>query len=270
MKALLSLLLALGLSSGALSAPLSAQTLPTAPSSSVSPIPLQSQQLIRVLSADWPAVAARLQRYERPSPDLPWQAVGPEIPVVLGKKGLGWGRGLHSPADASNGDFRKEGDKRAPAGVFSLGTVFGLAAPPAVRPWLKMPYLHLKDSIRCIGANESRYYNQIVDTHQVQKDWKNDRDNEYMRLDALRDEGAYRWGIFVNHNTPNTDRVSGSCIFIHLWKGDGTGTSGCTAMDKSQIEILLQWLDQKKQPVLVQLPQAEYLRLKQAWQMPPL
>jgi D-alanyl-D-alanine dipeptidase len=144
----------------------------------------------------------------------------------------------------------------------------GWPPPKEVAPWLKMPYLTLTDSMRCIGANESSLYNQIVDSKKVKKDWKDDSDNEYMRLDAIRDEGAYRWGIFVNHNTPDTDRVSGSCIFIHLWKGDGTGTSGCTAMDKDQIEILLTWLDQAKHPVLVQLPQAEYVRLKQAWELP--
>jgi len=243
--------------------------MPTNPTTlPASPIPTESRQMIRVISADWSAVPASLQRYERSSATAPWQAVGPDIPTVLGKKGLGWGRGLHNPADALNGDFRKEGDKRAPAGVFSLGTVFGLASPQAVAPWLKMPYLTLTDSMRCIGANESSLYNQIVDSKKVKKDWKDDSDNEYMRLDAIRDEGAYRWGIFVNHNTPHTDRVSGSCIFIHLWKGDGSGTSGCTAMAKEQIEILLTWLDQAKHPVLVQLPQAEYIRLKQAWELP--
>lgn len=242
------------------------QTSPVPPPTT--PIPAESRQMIRVISADWSAVPASLRRYQRASATAPWQVVGPDIPVVLGKKGMGWGRGLHALSDAQNGDFRKEGDKRAPAGVFSLGTVFGLATPAEVKPWLNMPYVTLTDSMRCIGANESTLYNQIVDTNTVKKDWKDDSDNEYMRLDAIRDEGAYRWGIFVNHNSPNTDRVSGSCIFIHLWKGDGSGTSGCTAMDKDHIEVLLKWLDQKKHPVLVQLPQAEYQRLKEAWDLP--
>lgn len=238
-----------------------AKTLPT-------PIPPASQQLIRVLSSDWPVVSARLQRFERSSAHQVWQPVGSEMPVVLGKKGLGWGRGLHSAVEVRGGDFRKEGDKRAPAGVFALGTVFGLAQPAEVYPWLKMPYLHLQDSLRCIGAKDSQYYNQIVDLQQVRKDWKNDADNEYLRLDALRDEGAYRWGIFVHHNSPQADRVSGSCIFIHVWKGDGSGTSGCTALSRDNLEVLLHWLDQKRQPVLVQLPEAEYRRLKAAWELP--
>jgi L,D-peptidoglycan transpeptidase YkuD (ErfK/YbiS/YcfS/YnhG family) len=232
------------------------------------PIPNESRQMILVLSQSWAAVPARLQRYERTSALTAWAAVGPEIPVVLGKKGMGWGQGLHNPSNALNQDFRKEGDKRAPAGVFSLGTVFGLAPAKEVAPWLKMPYLHLTEPIRCIGANESRYYNQIVDTSKVKHDWQKDSDNEAMRYEAIRDEGAYHWGIFVNHNTPNTDRVSGSCIFIHLWKGDGSGTSGCTALSKQNIEIVLHWLDQRDAPVLVQLPEAEYKRLKVAWQLP--
>jgi hypothetical protein len=47
--------------------------------------------MIRVLSTHWSAVPASLQRYERSSDTAPWQAVGTDIPVVLGKKGMGWG-----------------------------------------------------------------------------------------------------------------------------------------------------------------------------------
>ncbi|PIQ23680.1 hypothetical protein COW36_20065 [bacterium (Candidatus Blackallbacteria) CG17_big_fil_post_rev_8_21_14_2_50_48_46] len=231
------------------------------------PIPPQSQQMLRVISADWNAVPAKLQRFERPNSETAWQAVGSAMPVVVGKKGMGWGQGLHSKALAAPEAFRKEGDKRAPAGVFRLGTVFGLARPETVKPWLKMPYLLLQDETRCIGARESVYYNQIVEQNQVKRDWKHDGDNENMKLDALRDEGAYRWGLFVEHNTP-PDRVSGSCIFVHLWKGDGSGTSGCTALSKQNIEILLHWLDQSKNPILVQMPEAEYQALKAAWLLP--
>jgi L,D-peptidoglycan transpeptidase YkuD (ErfK/YbiS/YcfS/YnhG family) len=245
---------------GLLVALLSAGTAPT-------PIPAGSRQLIRVLSDSWSAVPARLQRFERRNAQSSWQPIGREIPVVVGKKGMGWGRGLHPVADASTGEFRKEGDKRAPAGIFSLGSVFGIARPAEVS-WLRMPYQELTASIRCIGANESQHYNRLVDLTAIKKDWHNDSDNEDMRRDAIRDEAAYRWGLVVNHNTPDTDRVSGSCIFIHLWKGDGSGTSGCTALSGPEIENLIRWLDANKQPLLVQLPQPEYQRLRARWQLP--
>lgn len=238
-------------------------------------VPSESEQLILVVSSDWEAVSGQLQRFERKR-EGSWQPVSQPFDIVLGKKGLGWGRGVFDPAVRERYLSRKEGDKRAPAGVFTLGTAFGLASEQEASRWLtlRMPYLHLAQDIRCIGASDSRYYNQLLHLNAVKKDWANDRDNEYMRLDAIRDEGAYRWGVFVNHNTldnpaPFTrDKISGSCIFLHIWKGPGIGTSGCTAMAKSNLLKLLNWLDASRHPVLVQLPLSEYKLLQSSWGLP--
>jgi len=240
-------------------------------------VPPDSQQMIRVITPDWQAVQGRLQRFERAHAASPWRPVGQPVQIVVGRQGLGWGRGRFQAAD-TNGDFRREGDSRAPAGVFDLGTVFGLATEPQARRWLSlnMPYLHLNPSIRCIGDSRSRHYNELVDLRRVQADWTKPQANENMRVDAIRDEGAYRWGIFVNHNHPDNpvgmqrDTVSGSCIFLHIWKGPAVGTSGCTAMSKADLLDLINWLDQRKQPVLVQLPQAVYLEKQALWQLPLL
>lgn len=242
----------------------------------IAAIPAESQQLVLVLSSDWKAVPATLYRFERTGTAAPWQAVGAPLPAVFGKNGLGWGRGLFAAAD-TNGDFRREGDKRAPAGIFSLGTAFGLATPAQAAAWLgqnQWPYLHLSPSIRCIGDSHSSHYNELVDTTRVPRDWLRDEANENMRLDAIRDEGAYRWGVFVNHNHPSNppgmqrDRISGSCIFVHIWKNAQTGTSGCTGLAKESLLTLLRWLRSDSHPVLVQLPVSEYRRLQIPWELP--
>lgn len=236
-------------------------------------IPERTQQLIVVRTADWTAIPATLERFERNAPDQPWRSLG-VVPAVVGKKGMGWGRGLVMPPEGGNADFRQEGDKRAPAGMFALGTAFGLMEAAQAAKTLKWPYLHLSDSIRCIGDNTSQAYNSLVDVRTVQRDWQRDQANEYMRMDAIRDEGAYRWGVFVNHNVDSNppglqrDRKSGSCIFLHLWKGPGIGTSGCTAMSQPHMLAILRWLDPVKQPVLVQLPESEYQQLKTPWLLP--
>lgn len=230
------------------------------------------QQAVVVLSDHWQAVEGTLQRLERRA-DGPWQRVGSPIPIVVGKKGMGWGRGLFQINDPQ-ADYRREGDKRAPAGIFSLGSVFGLATPTQAQQWLtlRMPYIHLNPTVRCIGDAQSRYYNEIHDIRHIEHDWLNDSNNENMRRDAIRDEGAYRWGVFVNHNTTNPfqvrDKVSGSCIFLHIWKGDGSGTSGCTAMTKANLLDVINWLEADKHPVLIQLPRPVYAEHQNAWQLP--
>lgn len=237
-------------------------------------VPPETQQALVVLTDHWQAVQGRLQRFER-SEGAPWQAVGSPIAIVVGKKGMGWGRGLFTLND-TQADYRKEGDKRAPAGIFSLGSIFGLASEAQAQQWLnlRMPYIHLSPSVRCIGDAQSRHYNEIQDINTITRDWARDENNENMRRDAIRDEGAYRWGVFVNHNTSNAfqsrDKVSGSCIFLHIWKGDGSGTSGCTAMAKPELVNLLNWLEADKHPVLIQLPHPVYTQYQTPWHLPKL
>ncbi len=236
----------------------------------------QSQQLIVVTTPNWQSVSGQLLRFERQDASAAWQAIGQPHPIVVGRKGLGWGRGLFQAKD-TNGDFRQEGDQRAPAGIFTLGTVFGLTQVQAAAQQFQvlMPYLHLSEQIQCIGDRKSAYYNELVDIGQTQPDWRAAA-NERMRHIATHGEGAYRWGVFVNHNHPDNppgmqrDQISGSCIFLHLWQNNKTGTSGCTAMAEPQLLELIQWLDPKRRPLLVQLPRAEYQRLQTPWHLPEL
>jgi L,D-peptidoglycan transpeptidase YkuD (ErfK/YbiS/YcfS/YnhG family) len=240
-------------------------------------IPGQSLQAIVVKTTDWTAVPARILLYERQGPAEKWEKVGGTIQAVVGKKGMGWGKGIFSPADATGNTFRKEGDKRAPAGIFTIGSTFGITPTTYAKKTLnlKMPYIHITDTVQCIGDSVSEYYNMIVDTQSVTRDWIDESANEMMFLDAVRDEGAYRWGFFIDHNSDKNplpamkrDRVSGSCIFMHIWKNSETGTSGCTATDEENLVKIIKWLDYKKNPVFIQLPDFEYDRLKGRWQLP--
>jgi len=70
----------------------------------------------------------------------------------------------------------------------------------------------------------------------------------------LRQDELYRWGILVDHNAGSPVAGNGSCIFMHIWRGPGEPTVGCTAMPAAEIEKVLGWLDPASQPLLVQLP----------------
>ncbi len=235
-----------------------------------------SKQMIVVKSDNWESIKAKLVLYEKDT-NGKWLKTSEEIPAVLGKKGFGWGRGIFNPSDVKNNTYRQEGDKRAPAGIFSISGIFGIEEKEKAKKdlKLKMPYTYLTDTTRCIGEGKSKYYNQIIDTKNVTKDWDDDRNNEMMRYEGLRDEQAYKWGVFIDNNSnsnPNpemkTDKNAGSCIFIHIWKNEETGTSGCTAIKERDIEKIVTWLDIKKKPIITQLPESEYIRLKDKWNLP--
>jgi L,D-peptidoglycan transpeptidase YkuD (ErfK/YbiS/YcfS/YnhG family) len=74
--------------------------------------------------------------------------------------------------------------------------------------------------------------------------------------------------IFIEHNFPLVQPDKGSCIFLHRWRKEGSATEGCTAMDSKNLSDLISWLDPSKNPVLIQLPQETYKKLKKNWNLP--
>jgi L,D-peptidoglycan transpeptidase YkuD (ErfK/YbiS/YcfS/YnhG family) len=230
-----------------------------------------STQMIVVTTSDWNTIEGRLRRYERATVHEKWRPVGKPISIVVGKNGLGWGIGVIATNDApvrtAADPVKREGDGRAPAGIFALGTAFGYASEPP--PGLKMAYLNLTPSIECVDDPGSKHYNRILDRTLVAPDWSS---SEHMR-----DAGeSYRWGIVIGHNGTVADGTNppepggGSCVFLHIWHSHDEGTAGCTAMSQTDLETLLAWLDPARKPLLVQMPEPAYGRLIDRWILPKL
>lgn len=220
-----------------------------------------STEIIVVTTSDWSSVDGTLQRYQRSHPGRKWVAVGEPVAVVVGKNGLGWGSGLvltDGIRDASD-PVKKEGDGKAPAGVFSLSESFGYS--PDAQPGSKMPYVPLTASVECVDDITSQFYNRVLDDRSVTPDWNS---SEHMR----RSDELYRWGVVVDHNSDPPLAGAGSCIFMHIWRGPGQGTVGCTAMPQEQMEALLAWLDPARKPLLVQMPAPQYKKLHKKWGLP--
>lgn len=229
--------------------------------STASPL-ASSTQMLAVTTKDWDAVPGVMRRFARIDAQSAWVEVGMQIPIVVGRKGLGWGRGLNPPADLP-GPVKKEGDKKSPAGIFRLSSAFGLAAPDQMKK-VRMSYTQLTAGIECVDDGKSAQYNSIVDREHIsQPDWNS---SEKMREVG----GAYRLGVVVDHNSDPRELGGGSCIFIHIWQDSQTGTTGCTAMAGDKMETLLPWLDPAAHPVLVQLPESEYKKLQKNWLLPSL
>ena len=221
-----------------------------------------STQMILIVTGDWKDSTGILYRYERDKLGEKWKTTGSSFPVIIGRAGLAWGRGLHGN-DLGDGPVKHEGDGKAPAGVFKLTGIFGYTPSDGVN-WLNMPYTHVDSCIECVDDTNSRYYNTIVDNRKVaDKDWNS---SEIMKLS----DNEYEWGIFVGHNSLPRLKGGGSCIFMHIWEGEGIPTSGCSAMKEENLIKILHWLNIKSFPVLVQLPQKEYEKYKNIWELPPI
>lgn len=233
--------------------------MPPSPTTVSSPIAASSRQLLLVVAPAWGSKAAQLQRFERTGNDGDWQPVGPAIAVSFGRAGLAWGRGLHPVVD---GREKREGDGCAPAGVFAITALFGYAAPdsPFARA-ARLPYLAATPDLKAIDDPASAYYNQIADQSLVMPDWASCED-------MLRSDERYAVGAVVAHNAEPPVPGAGSCIFLHVWAGEGVPTAGCTAMALADMIGIAGWLDASAAPLLVQLPQAEYEARRAAWGLP--
>jgi len=237
----------------AVSVPASISSGASAPASQhTSPIPADSKQLLLVTSPNWSATAGLAQRFER-SPQSPhWHGVGEPLHVNLGRHGMAWGRGLHQP---ERGPIKREGDGRTPAGVFPLGSLFGYADKPPETAAGSFPYIHIQAGTECVEDPRSPLYNRIVASRP--------------KGAMLRADGVFRLGFVIEQNAPEAIPGAGSCVFFHVQRGPAQATSGCTSASLPDLESLVSWLEPKSKPLLVQLPQEEYRRLRKDWALPP-
>lgn len=217
-----------------------------------------SRQLVMVIADDWDTARASLQCHTRDNAGGAWRPVGERVAVNMGRTGLAWGRGLCDPS--LPGPAKREGDGKSPAGAFDLPFAFGYAPKDQARD-IRLSYVALAPDVVGVDDPKSKYYNQVVSTGQVVKDWDS---AETM----LRGDGLYQWGIFVNHNTSPVVPGAGSCIFMHIWRGPDKPTAGCTAMSPDDMLRIVRWLDPQARPVLVQLPRDAYERLAKPWGLP--
>lgn len=222
-------------------------------------IPLEnSRQLMVVVTENWRAHKGKINRFERESINAKWRKISNTKPVVVGKNGLGWGKGLHS-APSIPGPIKKEGDLKAPAGIFSLGASFGHTNSKYIKN--KLSYIEITPTTEAIDDPNSVYYNQILRRELISNpDWIS---SEKMGLISL-----YLRGIIINHNTIDIDRKLGSQIFMHIWRSSKDGTAGCTALSPESMNEIFNWLDSNKHPLLVQLPRSVLRKVSKDWGLP--
>ncbi len=194
-----------------------------------------SQQLVLVVSDDFNTSVAYLECYED------GKKIFDTKKVNIGTNGLGWGLGELKLKQEPSEPLKREGDKKAPAGIFKLTLVFGYAKQRDTN----LPYLHTSNLI-CVDDVDSDFYNQIIPMPKQRP-----KSLEIMS----RKDHQYELGIVVSHNRDGVKK-GGSCIFIHVKKSENASTAGCTAMSLEELEEIVSWLDASKNPTLIQIPKS--------------
>ncbi|MFI5139307.1 MAG: L,D-transpeptidase [Sphingobacteriales bacterium] len=217
---------------------------------------LHTEQLIVVLTPGWDTLQGRLYAFKKLKGKWKLQFTNA---VVVGSKGLGIGDGV-IPLAIKDAPVKKEGDKKSPAGIFTIGTAFGYADKKDAK-WIKNRYIRAFDTLICVDDTQSPYYNTLIDKDTAKAAYKS---FEYMHLK----KDYYKWGLFINHNSGKVVSGDGSCIFMHIWGNDHEGTDGCTAMQETNILRVLHWINARKHPLLVQMPVDEYKKLRKVYGLP--
>ncbi|HTP66804.1 MAG TPA: M15 family metallopeptidase [Geobacteraceae bacterium] len=212
------------------------------------------RQVIVVVTGSWSDAAGTLYRFEKRADQ--WERTGEAAKVVVGENGMGWGAG--SPEAGTAQPVKKEGDRKAPAGIFPLLGEMGYGAcPPAAAG---LPCERITEDTRCVDDPASAFYNRILKEGELGAPaaglWKS---AEQMRLPDDR----YKKLVVVGYNRPKPQPGAGSCIFMHIWRAPGSATMGCTAMAEKDLDEVIGWLRADRHPALVQLPMPVY---RERWQ----
>lgn len=233
-----------------------ASLVPLGAAAATESLPAEVTQLIVSIAPGWDSPYGRLARFERTADG--WRAVSPVIDVIYGKHGLAWGRGVLGAEEP--GLKKIEGDLRAPAGVFTIGTIFGEAA--TLPAGADFPYHQVTAADAWIEDPTLPDYNRLVTVDLAHPpSWF---PRERMKLH----DPAFRWRVEIRHNADPPVPGAGSAIFFHIRRGPNRLTAGCTTMTEEDLVAMIRWLRVDRKPHYVLLPWTEYQRLHKTWGLP--
>ena len=216
------------------------------------------KQLLVGTAPDWNSMHGRLQKFER-DPQGNWQPASAPVPVLFGKNGLAWGRGIEGAAEP--GLHKQERDGRAPAGIFKVGKIYTYDA--ALPPGSDYPFHTVTAADAWVDDPTSPNYNRFITIPDPAHppDW-------FEKMKMRHGDFAYHWLVEIRHNADPPAAGAGSAIFFHIQRGSDRPTSGCTTMPERDLVSLIRWLRADEHPAYVLLPESEYAKKWRAWGLP--
>jgi len=129
-------------------------------------LPASTTQAIVGITENWSSSHVNLGIYEKKAGK--WQLVGSFWKGRLGRNGSAWGLGS-SPTMGTS--YKKEGDGKAPAGVFSIGDAYGYA--PAISKQSGLTYHKVTTKDLWVEDAGSAFYNRHIKlTHEPSSAWE--------------------------------------------------------------------------------------------------
>lgn len=225
-------------------------------------VPRNCTQAVVGVASGWNSSHVTLRVYEKDGGA--WRQIGPAWKGRLGKNGLAWGQGIH-PQVRDKHLVKKEGDKRAPAGIFKIGGAYGYAA--AIQKHPALTYRKVTSRDLWVENRGSPHYNRhLVLKHEPSAPWEK-------KAQMKQGDYAHALKLYIAHNDAMLGGKPvpglGSAIFFHIWRGGGSKpTAGCTTMDKGKLSQLIARIDPRRHPVYILLPQADYAARRSSWNLP--
>ena len=206
------------------------------------------REVIVGIAPGWDSMQGQLQCFRRDAGG-PWQAASAPVPVLFGKNGLAWGRGVEGTDEP--GLHKKEHDGRAPAGVFKIGTIYTYDS--ALPKGASYPFHTVNDTDAWVDDPSSANYNHHVSIPDASNPppW-------FAKQKMRHGDFAYRWLVEIRHNSEPAVPDDGSAIFFHIRRGVTRPTSGCTTMAEPELVKMIQFLHANDHPHYALLPWAEY------------
>ena len=119
----------------------------------------------------------------------------------------------------------QEGDGKTPVGVYHFTKAFGVKSNPGT----SLSYTKVDSSYYWVDDSDSQYYNQLVSTNSVTKDW-----DSAEQITAY--PTAYAYVLALDYNSSCTPG-KGSAIFLHC--STGNATAGCISIPEDDMVTVL-------------------------------
>lgn len=126
---------------------------------------------------------------------------------------------------------KQEGDGKTPLGEFELGVILGTQLGIQNRNELK--YRKITKEMYWVDDVKSKYYNQLVNENEVEKDWNS---AEHLIEYPIQ----YEYLIEIKTNPQNIPG-KGSAIFLHC--SNNKPTAGCVAIDRKSMRTIIENID---------------------------
>jgi len=156
------------------------------------------------------------------------------------KSDSGWSQTLSTDGFigyAGMTENKTEGDGCTPVGCYTFGTAFGIPEDPGT----SLSYRQLTEDDYWVDDSDSQYYNQMVNTGKVEKDWES---AEHL----ITETKAYQYAAFIKYNADG-EPGKGSAIFLHCLAG--SSTAGCVSVPEEIMVELLQKIGDTSRIIIV-------------------